>query len=268
MNPAVYQQRRPMVVRNRKATPKIVAAVICSIIAVVIVSAMLPPRGGGAGGWVIGGSGIMPGIAPGIAPVITPGTAPGVTAPRPEPQPPAPAFTFEEILVRAPRAFSERGDRFSVRSRADNYLGEITISNRSYVEGSSNDIAGTYALFVTEGGNAGITATFRADGFYVATANRGRMVGNSIEYPFDRRLNVDPMLACRRDFEMNLAFNGLSRISIHWGNNQAFSDERFSMLAVAITKDEAVQYVQNGTMPRALQGLSVTGLDDIFRAPT
>jgi hypothetical protein len=47
----------------------------------------------------------------------------------------------------------------------------------------------------------------------------------------------------------------------------AFPEWNYRLLAVLITQDEAIRFAQDGTLPNSLQGLSVTGLDDILRAP-
>lgn len=71
---------------------------------------------------------------------------------------PTPKYTFDEVVTKQPTYFIGGGRDFQVKSQVANYYGEITVGQRSYVEGMS-DTTGTYALFVTDGSNSKIMFT-------------------------------------------------------------------------------------------------------------
>ena len=196
-----------------------------------------------------------------------PQSSTGNESPQPSPEP-LPNYTFDEIVASAPTRFSERGDKIEVWVSGDrNYYGEITIG-RSYVSGASGNIDGTYALFVTNDGTLPLKATLRDEGYYGAYADKGSVQGNAVEFPFNASANAGSLSTCKKDHEVTFNISGLNYIRVFWSRSNGISaDATLKMMAVVITPDDAVRYVQDGTLPSALQGLTVTGLDKIFREP-
>ena len=198
-------------------------------------------------------------------------TAPDNTAtstpPPSRPTEPLPSYTFEEILRTQPTRFNERGDKITVDvSGEHNYYGEITIAGSRLSSGSTLD--GTYALFIVDEGNVTLRVTIRDDGYYSMFDLQGMVSGGAVE--FDGTLyghNSNPITQVARNFERNTNTNGIRLLRVDWGRNSGSSEWNFVMLSVVITKEEAIRYVQDGTLPSALQGLTVTGLDEIFRNP-
>jgi len=91
-------------------------------------------------------------------------------------------YSFEEILTVEPKHFVDGGNAFKVRSSEANYYGEITVGQRSYIEGASGNLEGTYALFVTEnGGSAFVDIEFADDGFSYKNQFLGVKEGDAIE---------------------------------------------------------------------------------------
>lgn len=190
--------------------------------------------------------------------------------PTQEPEP-TPSFTFEEIVAVQPDYFVDGGDEFQVKSSEPNYYGEITVGQRSYVDGASNDLQGTYALFVTDfyGGSASIDIELTDSGYSYKNQFYGTQDGDTVKYPFDTNDIYSSLSDCHYNRNQSLVINNLTYLYIDWRRTQAvFSEKAFNMLAVVISKDEAVHFVQDGTLPHALQGLTVIGLDDVFKKPS
>lgn len=183
---------------------------------------------------------------------------------------PTPSFTFDQIVIAKPNYFVSGGGAFQVKSSKPNYYGEITVGKRSYVDGASNDLQGTYALFVSDdnGGSAGIDIVFADSGFSYKNQFYGTKAGDAIKYPFDKTDINGSLSECHYNRNQSLVINKLSYLHIDWRKSKnVFSEKEFNMLAVVISKDEAVQYAQDGTLPNCLKGLTVTGLDKIFKKP-
>lgn len=187
------------------------------------------------------------------------------------PEPTTLNYTFEDIVKVKGRQFVDGGNDFSVKSQDANYYGEITVGNRSYIEGMS-DTPGTYALFVTDQPSVKLLYTFNLDGFYITRALKGVATNDTVVY------NADAALLTAGMQKGNLSFTtagggsfddliGLSMVRVYFTQNDDLLGSNFTMLAVVISEDEAIRYVQDGTLPTALQGLTVTGLDEIFVNP-
>jgi hypothetical protein len=180
-------------------------------------------------------------------------------------------YSFDEIVVTRPTYFSEGGNEFTVESTEANYYGEITVGSRSYFSDGINplwDIDGTYALFVADSKVADLTLTIRRDGYYAMYTDGGRAIDGAVEFPFWNR--PGNMYSCDRGLKKNINLSWMSYTQLYWSSfsqKQTLAEYSFKMLAVVITKDEAVRYAQDGTMPNSLKGLTVTGLDEIFRTP-
>lgn len=180
-------------------------------------------------------------------------------------------YTFEDIVKVQGRQFVDGGNDFSVKSQDANYYGEITVGSRSYIEGMS-DTPGTYALFVTDQPSVKLLYTFNLDGFYITRALNGVATNDTVVY------NADMALLTAGMEKGNLSFTtagggsfddlkGLNLVRVYFTQNDDLNGSNFTMLAVVISEDEAIKYVQDGTLPTALQGLTVTGLDEIFVNP-
>ncbi|MFV0342223.1 MAG: WG repeat-containing protein [Anaerocolumna sp.] len=187
------------------------------------------------------------------------------------PEPTTLNYTFEDIVKVKGRQFVDGGNDFSVKSQDANYYGEITVGNRSYIEGMS-DTPGPYALFVTDQPSVKLLYTFNLDGFYITRALKGVATNDTVVY------NADAALLTAGMQKGNLSFTtagggsfddliGLSMVRVYFTQNDDLLGSNFTMLAVVISEDEAIRYVQDGTLPTALQGLTVTGLDEIFVNP-
>lgn len=181
------------------------------------------------------------------------------------------SFTFEEIVATQPKYFIDGGEDFQVKSKDANYYGEITVGNRSYIEGMS-DTQGTYALFVTDEPNVKLLYTFKKEGYYITRALKGKSSNDTVVYPADAALLTAGVQ------KGNLSFTGagggsfddlvgLNLVRVYFSENDDLLGSNFTMLSVVISKEEAIQYAQDGTLPSALQGLTVTGLDEIFVNP-
>lgn len=178
-------------------------------------------------------------------------------------------YTFDEIVVTKPSKYIDGGNEFGIISEKENYYGEITVGNRSYIEGTSDSIDGTYALFVTdEGGQStGFNIEIKKDGYVNQYARFGNAVSNEVAYPFDENENNYPLTSyCYHDTQNFVPFSKLCYVEVFWGDSQLIQNS-FRILTVTISKDEAIRYAQDGTLPYCLQGLNVTGLDKIFKKP-
>jgi hypothetical protein len=177
-------------------------------------------------------------------------------------------YTFEQICAVQPQYFNDGGDVFSVTSKKENYYGEIKVGSKSYIDGMSDELIGTYAVFIDEGYSTFLEITFKADGYYNNNVRFGTAIDNSVMYPW---LNDDffgSLQKCTDGSSKSLLLNNLSYIFVDWRRSESVFNERsFNMLAVVFSKDEAIRYVQEGTLPYCLQGLTVTGLDEIFKKP-
>ena len=183
---------------------------------------------------------------------------------------PTPSLTFEEIVSVQPNYFVDGGGAFQIKSSEANYYGEITVGQRSYVDGASSDLQGTYALFVSDsyGGSASIDIEFADSGYTYKNQFYGIQDGDAVKYPYDTNDIYSSLLDCHYNRNQSLVINNLTYLYIDWRKSKAvFSEKAFNMLAVVISKDEAVRFVQDGTLPNALQGLTVTGLEKIFKKP-
>jgi len=178
-------------------------------------------------------------------------------------------YSFEEIVAVQPKYFVDGGAIFQVKSSEANYYGEITVGQRSYIDGASGNLEGTYALFVTEnGGTAFINIEFTDKGFSYKNQSLGEKAGNAVKYPFDNNDRFNFLLECKYNKNQSLPINKLSYLHIDWRSTKSvFSEVEFNMLAVVISKEEAIRYVQDGKLPAVLDGLTVTGLDKIFVNP-
>jgi hypothetical protein len=178
-------------------------------------------------------------------------------------------YSFEEIVTVEPKHFVDGGNAFKVRSSEANYYGEITVGQRSYIEGASGNLEGTYALFVTEnGGSAFVDIEFADDGFSYKNQFLGVKEGDAVKYPFDTNDIYNSLLECHYNRKQSLVINKLSYLRIDWRSSKSvFPEREFHMLAVVISKDDAIRYAQDGTLPPVLEGLTVTGLDQIFATP-
>jgi hypothetical protein len=182
---------------------------------------------------------------------------------------PALKYTFEEIVAVQPKYFVDGGNAFKVRSSEANYYGEITVGQRSYIEGASGNLEGTYALFVTEnGGSAWIDIEFIDNGFSYKNQYLGAKEGDAVKYPFDTNDIYSSLLECHYNRKQSLVINKLSYLRIDWRSSKSvFPEREFHMLAVVISKEDAIRYAQDGTLPHVLEKLTVTGLDQIFAIP-
>jgi len=178
-------------------------------------------------------------------------------------------YSFEEVIAVQPKYFIDGGDAFQVKSTEAIYYGEITVGQRSYIEGASGDLDGTYALFVTEnGGTAFINIEFTNKGFSYKNQSLGEKAGDAVKYPFDNNDRFNLLLECQYNRKQSLPINKLSYLHIDWRSSKSvFSEREFNMLAVVISKEEAIRYAQDGTLPYVLDGLTVTGMDKIFVNP-
>lgn len=180
-------------------------------------------------------------------------------------------YTFNEVVTKQPNYFIDGGKDFQVKSQEANYYGEITVGKRSYVEGMS-DTTGTYALFVTDGSNAKITFKFNLEGYYKTHALKGTANSNNIVYPADASFLAVGMTKNTMSYTGKGGgtfedINGLRLVEAYFSKNDNLTGSNFHMLTVVISKDEAVRYAQDGTLPNCLKGLTVTGLDKIFKKP-
>lgn len=175
-------------------------------------------------------------------------------------------YTFDDIVVNEPTKYISMG-RVSFESEEANYYGEITIENRSHVEGYEDDIEGTYSLFVSDTESTNITVSSVMNGYYKTSTVVGTLDWGEVEYPSDPDWEWSYMTQCTDGFEEVEYMRGLSLVRAALGSDKLFASEIHTLIACVITKDEAVRYVQDGTLPDCLQGLTVTGLDEIFRQP-
>lgn len=191
----------------------------------------------------------------------------------PEPTPtPTPSYTFDEVVVKKPNYFDGKFKAFTIKSFDRNYYGEINVGKRSYVQDAS-DIKGTYALFVVDGAalnvNTMLNVTFNAEGQYTIASDIGTANSDEVVYPFNVETNAGTGSSCFANDQHSAEIRKLSYVTINWHPTQAvFNGSTFNMLAVVITKAEAIQYALDGTLPASLQGLTVTGLDEIFKKPS
>lgn len=178
-------------------------------------------------------------------------------------------YTFEEVVAVQPKHFVDGGNAFKVKSSEANYYGEITVGQRSYVDGASGNLDGTYALFVTEnGGSAWLNIEFVDHGFSYKNQYLGEKVGDAVKYPYDNNNVFDHLLECYYNRNQSFVINKLSYLRADWRSTKSvFPEKEFHMLAVVISKEDAIRYAQDGTLPRVLEGLTVTGLDEIFAIP-
>ena len=198
-------------------------------------------------------------------PPVNAGASAPTVAPTPEP---TPSYYFDEVVINKGKKFSERGGAFNTFSEEANYYGEINIGSRSYVEGTTGNLDGTYALFVVESGNISLSAEFKIDGYYLSASDTGEISGDAVKYPFNAHLNAGTMLKTSNGSKTTMYLKGLSRAVVLFNRSQTiFAEAEFKMLAAVITQAEAVEYAQNGTLPKCMQGLTVTGLDEIFGIP-
>ncbi len=173
------------------------------------------------------------------------------------------SYSFDEIVVNEPKQYKSIG-RISFVSEEANYYGEITVGSRSYVENSDEEFEGTYSLFVSDSGSSSITVKSVIIGYYRTNVIRGSVVGDEVEYPEDADWSWGNLTRCEDGFEEVENIRGLSIVRSKLGANDTFASEMNTLLACVITEDEAVRYVQDGTLPDCLQGLTVSGLDSIF----
>lgn len=178
-------------------------------------------------------------------------------------------YTFDEIVTTKPSKYIDGGEEIGIISEKENYYGEINVGNRSYIDGTPDSINGTYALFVTdEGGQStGFNIEVKKDGYVNQYARFGNAINDEVAYPFDENENSYPLTSyCYHDTQNYVPFSKLCYVEAFWGDSQLIQND-FRILTVTISKDEAVQYAQDGTLPYCLQGLTVTGLDKIFKKP-
>ena len=177
-------------------------------------------------------------------------------------------YNFDEIVVNEGTKFIsiERGMLFM--SKDANYYGEITAGDSSYVVGTfDHDIEGTYSLFVTKSGSMSITIKCSMNAYYRTDTLTGKSVGNNVEYPNDHDWFFGKMTMCTDGFEVDESISGLSIVRCALGDNEILASETWLLKACVISEDEAIRYVQDGTLPDCLQNLTVSGLDLIFKKP-
>ncbi|MCL2221253.1 MAG: hypothetical protein FWB92_02835 [Oscillospiraceae bacterium] len=180
-----------------------------------------------------------------------------------------PPMTFDEVLVSSPTRFNQGGTAIRISSQYNNYFGEITISGRSYISGMADDVDTSIAVFVTESGEATLTVSFGSDGYQNIVSLRGTRSGNNIQFPFNAHdWAHGPRALARRNIDLTQRIGNITYLRVNWGEARDRTDMLMGLLAVVITQDEAVRFAQDGTLPSALQGLTVTGLEQMFRAPT
>lgn len=176
-------------------------------------------------------------------------------------------YDFEDIVIGLGSKYTSPG-RVSFLSEEENYYGEITVGERCYVDGSTGEFEGTYSLFVVESGSSTtITVKSVMNAYYRTDSMTGKAVGNEVEYPGDADWFWGRLSRCTDGFEVEESISGLSVVRGLLGDNETFPSESYILKACVISQAEAIRYAEDGTLPACLKGLTVSGLDLIFRKP-
>lgn len=184
-------------------------------------------------------------------------------------------YTFDEIVLKTPKYYNaliSSKYKFTITSTEPNYYGNISFSERNY-KGSANKLdIDSYALFVTETSGTNIKVKFNTTGYYFISSRQGELSRMGVDFGIDFDLDsksfiVDYRSSCAENTEKNVSINNLSIVEVDWSPKKDIVDQHLNIFAVVITKDEAIKYAQDGTLPKCLQGLTVKGLDEIFKKP-
>lgn len=197
------------------------------------------------------------------------------TTPAPTLQPtpePTPGYTFEEVILVEPQSILFNDDSLKITSTENNYYGAISIGEGSYIEdtlSNSTLLTISYNLFIVDDDEASYAVEIKQDGYYEIITDEGTIIKNMVEYPYDKFINFNPFRACKKGDIKTAPVNNLSYSKISWSSDSGgFSGGNFNkILSAVITKEEAIEYAVNGTLPECMRGADVTGLDEIIAIP-